>query len=378
MEKINKPKRRFTWIITALAVVIIMISFVVKRIKQVDHIPSQIITPWALNTAVVHDANVTNGYPVLAKLSTQGDITITAQTGGTISRMGPREGIAVKKGTFLAKIDTRTIQHNLAGLKARLAAAKADMVRKNDEYNREKNLFNAGGSSQSSLDAYHTASIAANNEVVALENQIQALMVNEGYGNVSAPADGIISARLREPGDVVMPGQPIYQITTTGGSRVHVEFPQELLKYVKKGTVLQLFHAGDTLNVKLDRIYPLVNGFDLGAAEADLKKIPFNLSNGARLTGRIVLQHSQSGIEVPYESIVTDDTHNSSYIFKVIQSKQGTVLQKVPVTILLKGRNGVAISGKIQSGDKVITGQESVLLSLKDGDPVIINKEETL
>ena len=375
MENKNKPKRRLSWIITAVIVVIILISFVVIRIKQVEHIPSQIITPWALNTAVVHDASVTAGYPVLATLMTDGDVTLTAQIGGTITRMGPREGIAVRSGTFLAQIDTRTIQDNIAGLKAHLVAAKSDMVRKNDEYNREKNLFDAGGSSQSSLDAYHTASIGANNEVVTLENQIQALNVNEEYGHITAPVSGIISARLREPGDVVMPGQPVYQLTTTGGARVHVEFPQELLKQVKEGTILQLFHAGDTLDIQLNRIYPLVNGFDLGAADADLKQIPFNLANGARLTGRIVLERSQTGIEVPSESIVTDDSDKRSYIFKV---NHGDVLQKVPVTILLIGRNGVSVSGNLQPGDKVIIAQESVLLSLRNGDPVIINKGGTL
>lgn len=178
MENKNKPKKRLRWIITAAVVVIILISFVVIRIKQVEHIPSQIITPWALNTAVAHEASVTDGYPVLATLITQGNVTLTAQIGGTLVSMGPREGVAIHEGSFLAQIDTRTIQDNLAGLKARLTAAQADMKRKNDEYVREQNLFNSGGSSQSSLDAYHTASIAGTNEVTSIENQIKALSVN--------------------------------------------------------------------------------------------------------------------------------------------------------------------------------------------------------
>jgi len=374
MENKNKPKRRLTWIITAAVTAVILISFVVIRIKQVEHIPSQIITPWALNTAVVHEAPVTAGYPVLATLITQGNVTLTAQIGGTLTSMGPREGIAVIAGSFLAQIDTRTIKDNLTGLKARLEAVKADMTRKNDEYTREQNLFNGGGSSQSSLDAYHTAAIGARNEVVTLENQIHALTVNEEYGHIIAPVSGIISARFHEPGDVITPGQPIYQITTTGGARIHVEFPQDLLKQIKEGTVLQLFHAGDTLNVKLNRIFPVLNGFDLGAAEADLAQIPFNLSNGERITGRIVLQRSQAGIQVPPESIVTGDANNQSYVFIVISNNKTDILKKVPVSVQLIGRNGIAVSGNIRPGDKVIIAQESVLLSLRDGDPVLIDK----
>jgi|YelNatPaOPRAMG01_1025707.scaffolds.fasta_scaffold00839_20 RND family efflux transporter MFP subunit len=378
MENNEKPKKRLTWIITAIVIVIILISFVVIRIKQVDHIPSQTITPWALNTALAHEASVSDGYPVLATLITQGNVTLTAQIGGTITYMGPREGIYVKAGSLLAQIDTRTIRDNISALKAKLVAAKADMMRKDAEYTREQNLFNGGGSSQSSLDAYHTAAIAAQNEVVSLENQIQALTVNEEYGRITAPVSGIIAARFHEPGDVIMPGQPIYEITTTGGARIHVEFPQDYLKQIKPGTVLQLFHNGDTLNIKLDRIFPLLNGFDLGAAESDLSQIPFNMSNGERITGRIVLQSSQQGIRVPAEAIVTGETDNQSYLFKVVSYNKTNILKKVPVKILLQGRSGVAVSGDIQPGDKVIIAQESVLLGLKDGDPVIINKGGSL
>lgn len=372
MENKFKTKKRLIWIF-AVVVAVILISVVIIRIKQVQHIPSQIITPWALNTTVVREASITEGYPVLATLITQGNVTLTAQIGGTLVSMGPREGVAVHNGNFLAQIDTRTIQDNLAGLKARLSAAQADMKRKNDEYVREQNLFTSGGSSQSSLDAYHTASIAATNEATSIENQIKALSVNEEYGRITAPVSGIISARFHEPGDVVMPGQPIYQITTTGGARIHVEFPQEILRQLKVGADLQLFHSDDTLNVKLDRIFPLLNGFDLGAAEADLSQIPFNLANGERITGRIVLQRSPVGNIVPQESILTGDANNSSFLFKVIRKGNTNIIKKVLVKIQLTGRNGVAVTGNIKPGDKIIVAQESVLLSLREGDPVIIN-----
>lgn len=373
MENKFKTKKRLTWIFAAVAAVI-LVSVVIIRIKQVEHIPSQIITPWALNTTAARKASVTEGYPVLATLITRGNVTLTAQIGGTLVNMGPREGVAVHTGNFLAQIDTRKIQDNLAGLKARLSAAQADMKRKKDEYVREQNLFTSGGSSQSSLDAYHTASIAATNEAASIENQIKALSVSEEYGRITAPVSGIISARFHEPGDVVMPGQPVYQITTTGGARIHVEFPQEILRQLKVGSDLQLFHSDDTLNVKLDRIFPLLNGFDLGAAEADLSQIPFNLANGERITGRIVLQRSPVGNVVPQESILTGDAGNSSFLFKVIRKGNTNVIKKVPVRIQLTGRDGVAVTGNVQPGDKIIVAQESVLLSLRDGDPVIINK----
>lgn len=378
METKTNTKKRSVWAIVTVGIVIIMISFVVIRIKEVEHIPAQNKTPWALNTAVARRASVTKGYPVLATLIHQGDVTLKAQIGGIITHMEPREGIAVKKGTFLAQIDTRTIHDEISGLQAKLTAAEADKIRRNEEYQREKHLMAAGGSSQSSLDAYHTAAIAADNQVKALENQIHALTIKEEYGHITSPVNGVISARFHEPGDVVMPGQPVYQITSNNGVRIHVEFPQGLLKDIKKGSVLQLMNADDTLEVTLDRIYPLVNSFDLGAADADLTQIPFQLANGARLPGRIVLESDNTGVEVPAQSIISDDNGRNSYIFKIRHEQKGNVLQKIPVTITLTGQNGVAISGDIHPGEEVIVAQESVLLTLKNGDSVIINHEESL
>ena len=47
MENKFKTKKRLIWIF-AVVVAVILISVVIIRIKQVQHIPSQIITPWAL------------------------------------------------------------------------------------------------------------------------------------------------------------------------------------------------------------------------------------------------------------------------------------------------------------------------------------------
>ena len=378
METSTKKRNRWIWTIVAAGVILILISFVVIRVKEVEHIPPQNKLPWALNTATAHRADVTRGYPVLAALLHQDDVTLTAQIGGTLTKMGPREGIAVKRGSFLAQIDTRTIQDEISGLQARLVAAKADKIRKNEEYRRERKLMEAGGSSQSALDAWHTAAIAADNQVKSLEHQIQALTVKEDYGRITSPVNGVIAARLHEPGDVIMPGQPVYRISSDGGVRIHVEFPQDLLHNVKKETVLQLFYNSDTTEVRLDRIYPLVNGFDLAAADADLQQPPFNVANGARLPGRIVLESDQTGIKVPSGALISNDSGKDSYLFKVLHKQDGNVIQKVAVTILLSGQHGVSVRGDIHPGDQVIVAQESVLLSLKDGDPVIVKQRGTL
>ena len=117
MVKINivNGKNKILWVSGIILVVLIL--FVVLRIKEVEHVPSQELSPWALNIAAVELGTVSQGFPVLAKVSTNSNITITGQISGTILKMGPRESMKVKAGHFLAQIDTLEIEENIAGLR---------------------------------------------------------------------------------------------------------------------------------------------------------------------------------------------------------------------------------------------------------------------
>lgn len=365
-------KHPILWI--SIVIVISMIILVIVRTREVHNIAEQELAPWALNSVRVTRGNVNRGFPVLATISTQGEITITAQTPGTILDMGPREGVAVKNGDFLARIDTRELAENIAGLQARLDAAKAEYTRQNDELQREEELFQHGGSSETAVEARRTGAVAAEKNAKALERQIQSLAVREGYGLVKAPADGVIAARMREPGDVCMPGHPIYRMTVSTGARVRVSLPQSVLEQVDPGATLELYHGNDTIRVELNRIYPSVDALALGAAEADLSTTPFNLPSGARVTGRVILDEQTDALQVPPDAILTGEADQQSKLFAAVEDDRGYHLRMIPVQIRLSGRHNVAVTGDLADGDRVIVAHESVLMQLHNGDPVVIDE----
>lgn len=373
----QKPKtRRWQWI--SAGVILLFIILVMVRVREIKHVPHQDITPWALNNAEVTQGTVARGFPVLATVTTKGEVTITGQISGTILKMGPREGVRVKKGTFLTRIDTRELQDNIAGLQAKLQAAKAEFQRHKNELAREEKLYQEGGSSQTSLEAHRTAAIAAQNNMRALKRQISAMQVRLQYGTVLAPADGIISARLREPGDVCLRGHPLYRMTVSKGARVRVRLPQSILEQITPGASLQLFHGNDTLVVKLNRIYPSVDALALGAAEADLSAPPFGLASGARVAGRVILKERKNALQVPPDAIITGEKTGQSKVFKIVNKNNQSFLKSVPVIVSLAGKNSVAVNGSLSAGDRVVVAHESILLKLKDGDPVIVNEGGTL
>lgn len=377
MKSKESGKKGHRWVWAAVAIIVVLLFVLVYRIREVRHVPAQEIAPWALDTAVVKASSVSRGFPVLATVMTKGEVTITAQIPGTVLKMGPREGVAVKKGDFLGRIDTRELEDKIAGLQAKLAAAKAEVARQQDELKREEKLFQEGGSSETALEARRTAAIAARNNARALEREISALKVRRGYGEVVAPADGVISARLREPGDVCMPGHPLYRMTVAKGARVRVRLPQSIVEQISPGSKLELYHGSDTLVVQISRVYPSVDALALGAAEADLQTPPFGLASGARVSGRVILQEAGDALQVPPNAIITGEATNQSRVFKVVEEDGDATIKSIPVSVELVGQHNVAVHGDLSAGDRVIVAHESILLKLRDGDPVAVNEGGT-
>jgi len=374
MKTENARKNKRLIFISAAAVLVVVIVLVGMRIREIRHIPSQTLLPWALDTAPIVRGTVTYGFPVLGTVSTEGEITITAQIPGAVLKMGPREGIPVKKGAFLAQIDTRETEETIAGLQAKLNAAEADAQQQIDELAREESLFKEGGSSATALEGRRTVSISARQNVSSLERQIAALDVRKQYGLISAPTSGIISARLREPGDVCMSGQPVYRMTSAQGARVRVQLPQSIIEVMGPESVLEIYHGDDTQTVHLNRIYPSIDAHALGAAEADLTTPPFGLPSGARVSGRVVLQKRDNALIVDRGALISGSDTTKARLFKVASLNGTAVLKEVPVTIDLVGKSGVAVVGNLSPDDRVVVAHESILLKLRDGDPVQVPK----
>ncbi len=343
-----------------------------KRSAKLAHVPQEMITPWALHTAPVTTDPVDSGFPALAMVSTREEVTIMARISGRILAMGPREGVPVKQGELLVKIDSREISDKIHALKAQRIAAQAETSRNRDELLREEKLFKDGGSSRSAVEARRTASVAAGQKVKSLDHEISSLEVQKGYGSITSPTDGIISVRLAEPGDMAVPGRPLYKITSSSGALVKVELPQSILHEIRPGTPMVLYHNGQQTTLPVNRVFPTVDARALGFVEADLSTIPFDLPSGSRVACRIILKQVRNAVRVPYGSLLCGGDKTQCRVARVIRQNKTSIIRMVEVSVRLRGHEGIAVTGNIKSGDRLVVAHESVLLQLKDGDPVIV------
>ena len=342
-----------------------------KRLDGLDSEPSPVLEPWALELVAVRRGQLARSFPALATIKSKAEIIVYGQLGGTILKMGPREGVAVEKGQMLAQIDARELKETIAATEARLGAAKALAANRKIELDRERKLLSTGGTTRSRADALEAAHLEARDSVRALERQIKGLRVRLGYATVVAESKGVVAARLVEPGQVCLPQHALYRIAVSGGARVSLRLPQEILGTLSPGSTFELHQGAESLKVRIDRIHPSLDAHALGVVEADLESRPFGAPDGARVAARVMLAHRDDALIVPLRSFLSRGSSNQGVVFRVRGSGADARLEAVQVVRDLVSARSMSVTSDLAEGDRVVEAHRSVLLRLRDGDAVI-------
>ena len=135
----------------------------------------------------------------------QRQASVSSKGTGVLIYLGVVEGDKVKKGQIIARLDDRDIVAQLDEAKSSLQLYIAQLTEVENNYNREKELFDRGLSAQQSLDQAESAykTLLANVDIaqariraaeVALENMI-----------IRAPFDGTVLTKNAEVGEIVAP-----------------------------------------------------------------------------------------------------------------------------------------------------------------------------
>lgn len=168
-------------------------------------------------TVKPHPVDLT--FPAESLVEAVQQATVGAQVPGRILEVKADAGQRVKKGELLMRIDARE-----AGELARAAQAQYANAKLN--YERNKSLQAQKFISQSAVDK------SKSDLDTASANQAAA-GVNQSYGNIVSPLDGLVAHRHAEQGDMATPGLPLFTIYAPGSLRVTASVPQYRLKEMR-------------------------------------------------------------------------------------------------------------------------------------------------
>jgi len=342
------------------------------RLHQADDSPPPERAPWAIQTGTVERSSVSVGIETVATVAAPQEIVLSPQIQGTVTAVGPRAGVAVKRGDLLVRIDARHIASSVAALEQQRAAAKADAEYADKQLQRVDAILGEGGVSQAQADQSRAAAQGARARLLSLDNQVSALRVQLGYADMRAPADSVVASRVVEVGDVVGPGKPVYHLTAGTGAVATASLSADQLARVHVGDTIELRQGDAVVSLPITRVGPAVNQAGLGTVEADSTTTPFGVPSGSTVAATIRLAAGGKQLTVPVTAIVGEGGNAYVLIFRppTGADKAGR-LQRVPVRVLRESASRAAVQGAISDGQRVVIAQTAVLAQLRDGDPAV-------
>lgn len=142
-------------------------------------------------------------------------VDIGFRVSGIVETLCFEEGDCVPKGALMAKLDTTPYTSQVAQSEANIAQVKANLENAEALLKRRQELIGIGGVSQETLDdaLANRNSLRAN--LAANEAALKVAQDNLSYTQAFAPTEGVILTRIREPGTVVNPSDPVYTLSIT-------------------------------------------------------------------------------------------------------------------------------------------------------------------
>ncbi len=294
-------------------------------------------------------------HTAVGTLTAPKQILIYNQEAGQITRLPFREGDQVQKGAELVRLDDKLLRAEMVKSAANRRQAELDLVRM-------KKLFARQAASEDEVARARTAL-----ELAKAEENLQRLLL--ARTSISAPFSGVISARLKEPGDVVAVNSHILTLIDPSVLNIDLHVSELLLSdlSIDDGVQIQIDALGDRhFPGRITRIHPVIDPETRqGLIEVALKPLPEGARPGqlARITFRI---QKTTGLTIPFACLHYDN--QGSFVYRIDAQNAA---RRVSVRTGLQLGDKIEILDGLQKDEQVVL---SGLLNMSEGRKVHIVK----
>jgi membrane fusion protein (multidrug efflux system) len=271
------------------------------------------------------------------------EAAIYAKVAGYLNHIDIDKGDRVQQGQVFAVLDTPDLDKQVAD-------AKANYWLQNVTNRREQILVRQGVIAQQEADT-------ANATMLQARATYEQLLAEQGYKDITAPFDGIVTARYVDPGALIpqvtatATGTPIVSLATLEPLRVYAEVPQSLALWVQDGNLADITSyelVGKQFKGSVIR-HPqaLDSGSRTMLVEVDLPNKDHALLPGMYAKMDITIDSKQTGSMVRDDALVFRD---GKVFVPLVRNNH---LHLVPVTLGYDNGQTVVVEGDVRGDDLV-------------------------
>jgi HlyD family secretion protein len=373
-------------VLALVAITVLRAHFSGADVQEVDVAEA---TPRTIRASVL--ASGTLGYRVQALL--------TSEIVGKVKAVNVQEGDSVTRGQLVLEIDDALYRADVGQKAAQVTAQQVEIARADNAATQTGRQFDRAralhGDRLVSTQYYDEQRLAYDRDRYALHSAQAQLELarndldksRDGLGKtrILSPLDGVVIAVDIKPGETAIPsvasiaGSELMTIADPGSLHAEVYVDEADIAQLKvgdhadvvitsapdkplKGTVQHIATAGRVAPGRQGLSFAVKIAFDAPPAGV--------LRPGVSCRAEIFVDDRAGVLAVPVEAVLVDESQNAAVRYVFVLRDGHAVRTNVGLGIADDDHQQI-VSG-LKRGDRVVTGPDTVLRNLRDGDPVSV------
>lgn len=404
----SKNRGRYRHILSAALVVstgLLLASCGTSPKEAADAQSGQANQPTAVDVAIASSDTLVAALTYTGSSEPIRTVSLRSQVEGQLLGLNVDVGDVVKQGQIVAQLDDSILRTQLNEAEAELAArrsevasaasqvsnaraavesARLELQQAQADSQRQQALLKEGAiaaqvaqqaqtdartaaqalrAAQEQVSTQQQAVAAAQGRVVAQQAVVAQQQQRRSYTRLTSPISGVILQRLREPGDLIQPGNEVLQIADFNRVQVRVEVSEKELANIRIGQSVNVrldAFPQETIAGRVTRISP--------AADATARLVPIeviipNINGriGSGLLARVSFESGQEQVVVPQSALGGQGSRGAG---EQKRSDKGTVF------VVAQGE----VEGQAKVEARAVTlgeradGKVEILSGLKEGE----------
>ncbi len=262
-------------------------------------------------------------------------------------------GDRVRAGDVIARIDADDLKLQVESARAELSAATSSVAQTAADELRYRTLRERGYAAVADYDRKKTAKDEAEGRLERAQRALDLARNQLAYAELKADADGVITATLAEPGQVVAIGQRVVRLAHRGEKEALVALPETWLGEARKSvaTIRLWSDPKRRFPAQLRELSPQADAATRTYAARFSIADPDDVA-ALGMTAIVTLSHASEDdvVKLPLSAIINRGRGPSVY---VVATDGALSLQ--PVTLASFTEDTALVTGGVQDGDKVVT-----------------------
>ena len=273
-------------------------------------------------------------------------------------------GDHVRAGDVVAHLDSQDLRLQVESAEAELAAATSSLAQAAADYERYATLRARGHVSVADFDRKKTANDEAQGRLERARRSLELARNQRGYADLAADADGVITATLAEPGQVVAIGQAVARLAHRGEKEAVVALPETWLAEARRSkAVVRLWSDRNrSFAAHLRELSPQADvATRTYAARFTIEQADDAVAFGMTATVTLTPVDTGQVAKLPLAAILNRGSGPSVYVVDA-----SGMLALRPVTVASFTEDAAWVTSGVDAGDRIVTlGAQKLHAGLK-------------